>query len=267
MHVGPAFITHSQTAELMQPGESALDDPARCAQMAAMLSASLADLGTDATLAQDSTIAFAVIAPVGLNKFRLDQRMTASTGNLWHAINERHQLRAVVAVGASQNDVDRCAVAIDEEVVLAARLAPISRVGASFFPPCTARTDELSAITREKSSRLAPRSLPSKRRCSLSHTPACCQSRARRQHVMPEPHPISWGSISQGRPDCRMNMMPVKIRRSSSRLRPTGVLRGGGAGNNGFTISHNASSTSSRAMSLLHRTIRKNDGTANLQIC
>lgn len=267
MHVGPAFITHSQTAELMQPGESALDYPARCAQMAAMRGASLADLRTNAALPQDSAITFAVITPIGLNECRLDQRMTASTGNLWHALNERHQLRAVVAVGPRENDVYRCAVAIDDEVVLAPRLAPISRVGPSFFPPWMARTDELSAITREKSSRLAPLSLPSKMRCSFSHTPACCQSRARRQHVMPEPHPISLGSISQGRPDCRMNMMPVKIRRSSSRLRPAGVLRGGGAGNNGFTISHNASSTSSRAMASLHAVTTKDAWTTFIQFC
>jgi hypothetical protein len=267
MHVGPAFITHSQTAELMQPGDGSFDYPARCTQMSAMLRASLADLRTNAALTQDNAITFAVITTVGLNECRLDQRMTASTGNRRHAINERYQLRAVVAVGTRENNVDRRAVAIDEEVVLAPRLAPISRVGASFFPPWIARTDELSAITREKSSRSAWRSLASKMRCSLSHTPACCQSRARRQHVMPEPHPISLGSISQGRPDCRMNMMPVKIRRSSSRFRPAGVLRGGGAGNKGFTISHNASSTSSRVMSLLHRTIRRNDWTANLRFC
>lgn len=134
MHVGPAFIAHSQPAELMQPGEGSLDDPARGAKMAAMLAAPLADLRTDATLTQECAIPFAVIAAVGLNVCRLDQRMTASTGNLCHALNKRHELRAVVAVGAGQDDIQWRAVAIDEEMVLATRLAPISRVGPSFFP-------------------------------------------------------------------------------------------------------------------------------------
>ena len=36
--------------------------------------------------------------------------------------------------------------------------------------------------------------------CRRSQTPASCQSRSRRQQVMPVPQPISWGSISQGMP-------------------------------------------------------------------
>lgn len=51
-----------------------------------------------------------------------------------HAIQEGHQLRRIVTVGTGQDDIERDAVAIDEEVMLAARLAPISRVGTSFFP-------------------------------------------------------------------------------------------------------------------------------------
>jgi hypothetical protein len=93
MHVGPAFITYPQTAEPMQPCDGLFDYPARSAQMAAMLPAPLADLRADTTLPQEDAITFAVIAPVGLNKFRLDQRMTASTGNLWHAIQQRHDVR------------------------------------------------------------------------------------------------------------------------------------------------------------------------------
>jgi hypothetical protein len=33
-----------------------------------------------------------------------------------------------------------------------------------------------------------------------SQTPACCHSRKRLQHVIPEPQPISCGNISQGIP-------------------------------------------------------------------
>jgi hypothetical protein len=44
-----------------------------------------------------------------------------------------------------------------------------------------------------------------------SHTPARCQSRKRRQHVIPDPHPSSCGSICQGIPlrrrrQCRSSM-------------------------------------------------------------
>ena len=37
--------------------------------------------------------------------------------------------------------------------------------------------------------------------CRRSHTPASCQSRRRRQQVIPEPQPNSCGSTSQGMPD------------------------------------------------------------------
>jgi hypothetical protein len=151
-------------------------------------------------------------------------------------------------VRLGQNDIDRDALRVDEEVVLAARLTAIGWVRSSFFPPWTARTDELSATTREKSSLSAPRSLSSSTRCSLRHTPAFCQARTLRQHVMPEPHPISCGSISQGIPDCKTNRMPVKTRRSSNGLRPGCILRRRLTGNNGWTIPHNSSSTSSRAI-------------------
>ena len=121
--------------------------------------------------------------------------------------------------------------------------------------PCTARTDELSATTREKSSLSAPRSLSCSTRCSLCHTPAFCQARTRRQHVMPEPHPISWGSISHGIPDCKTNRNPVNTRRSSSGLRPGCVLRRRLTGSSGCTISQSSSSTSSRAYCLATITI------------
>ena len=53
-----------------------------------------------------------------------------------------------------------------------------------------------------------------------SHTPACCQSRKRRQHVIPDPHPSSCGSICQGMPLRRISKMPMRHARSETRGRP-----------------------------------------------
>ena len=55
---------------------------------------------------------------------------------------------------------------------------------------------------------------------SAAQTPATCQSRSRRQQLIPDPQPISAGSISQGRPDFSTNKMPVSAARSESRGRP-----------------------------------------------
>lgn len=260
MHIGSPFITHTQASKLMQPGESAFDHPARHTKVAAMPGAALGELRMDATLPQDTAITLAIVSTVGLYTPWFAQGPATPPGDCRNPVEQRHELGRIVTVSASQDQIQWCTVAVDDEVVLAARLAPISRVGPSFFPPCTARTDELSAITREKSSRFALRSFASKMRCSFSHTPAFCQSRARRQHVMPEPHPISLGSNSHGKPVCRMKMMPVNMRRSSKRLRPAGDLCGGGVGSNGRTISHSSSSTNSRAMMSLHQQAEKTIG-------
>jgi hypothetical protein len=75
-----------------------------------------------------------------------------------------------------------------------------------------------------------------------SHTPATCQSRRRRQHVIPAPHPSSCGSICQGMPLRRTKTMPVRHTRSETRDRR------GGIGKNGSTRSHNGPGSSAAAI-------------------
>jgi hypothetical protein len=84
-------------------------------------------------------------------------------------------------------------------------------------------------------------------RCSLSHTPASCHSFKRRQQVIPEPQPISFGSISQGIPLFSTKTIPVRAARSLMRgLPPWGF--GGSGGRSGAMVSHSSSVTSSLAM-------------------
>jgi len=77
----------------------------------------------------------------------------------------------------------------------------------------------------------------------VAHTPARCQSRRRRQHVIPDPQPSSWGSICQGMPLRRTKTMPVRHARSETRGRPP-CGRRAGIGKNGSTRSHNGSGRS-----------------------
>src|SRR5215208_16566 len=84
-------------------------------------------------------------------------------------------------------------------------------------------------------------------RCSFSHTPASCHSFKRRQQVIPDPQPISFGSISQGIPLFSTKTMPVRAARSSMRgLPPWGF--GGSGGRSGSMVSHSWSVTSSLAI-------------------
>lgn len=110
-------------------------------------------------------------------------------------------------------------------------------------------------MQRDQSIAFAVRSLASKTSCKRCQTPASCQVRSRRQQLMPEPQPISLGSISQGMPDCNTNRMPVSTTRSSSGLRPGYLVRRAfGGGNNGAISPHNSSSSIVLAISSAQKT-------------
>jgi len=97
---------------------------------------------------------------------------------------------------------------------------------------------------------------PSRRRssarrvsCKRRQTPARSHSNRRRQHVLPEPHPISRGNICHGNPPRSTNRMPVSAARSETRGRPP--RRGAGRrgfGSNGSRRAHSASSKRGCAM-------------------
>jgi hypothetical protein len=261
------FIPNAQAAKLMQPCDGAFNDPARRSKIAAMHSPALGDLVPDASTLQRLPMRLAVIRAVGLHTFWFFQWTTTCARNWGNAVDQWHELGDVMPVGLGQNDIDRDPLRVDEKVVFAPRLTAIGWVRSSFFPPWIARTDELSATTREKSSLSAPRSLASSTWCSRVQTPAFCQARSRRQHVMPEPQPISCGSISHGMPDCNTNRIPVSTRLSSRRLRPGWVLRRRLTGNSGWTISHSSSSTNSCAISPRHRKYQQGNLTNFLAFC
>jgi hypothetical protein len=117
-------------------------------------------------------------------------------------------------------------------VALRASFAPIRGIGAGFRPPKTARTEQLSTTAALQSSASAKPSSSSSNFQMAPHTPATCQSRNRRQQVMPLPQPISLGRYSQGEPDFKMKMIPVRHWRSGTRGRPPLGL-GAGAGSRG----------------------------------
>ena len=77
-----------------------------------------------------------------------------------------------------------------------ARLAAVGRVRGGPFAPLFAGMEALSSEQRPQSIAFARPNRSSSTRWSLAHTPAACQSRSRRQQLIPRPHPISCGSIS-----------------------------------------------------------------------
>jgi hypothetical protein len=110
-----------------------------------------------------------------------------------------------------------------------------------------AGTEALSIQARLQSMAPARPKRSNRTRCSLSQTPAACQSRSRRQHVIPDPQPISCGNISQGMPLFSTNRMPVSAARCGNGGRPPfGLGRSGGS--TGSMTAHNSSGIRGLAM-------------------
>ena len=250
MDVSATFVAHPQPAELVQPSQSSLDYPAVHPQPAAVGGAPSGQRRRDVALSQRLAMLPRVIGPVGVQPLGPATGATAAAPHRRHGVHQRQQLGYVVAIGAGQEGRQRGAVGVSERVMLASRLAAVRGIGAGFFPrPPTARTDALSTQARDQSSWSASCNLDNSVSWSFSHTPAACQSRSRRQQVIPEPQPISWGSISHGMPLFSTNRMPVRALRSSRGLRPGWRNRRGLAGgSSGSTISHSSSLTKGFAM-------------------
>ena len=137
-------------------------------------------------------------------------------------------------------DGKRNTLAISDDVALGFRPTSVRGVRAGALTPLLAATDALSRQARRQSMAPACPSQSRSTRWSRSQTPAACHSRNRRQQVMPEPQPISCGSISQGSPERSTKRMPVRAARSGTRGRPP-LGFGRSAGRSGSMTAHRSS--------------------------
>ena len=244
MYVGAPLKANSQSTKLMQPRIGPLYYPARDTQAAAMCGSPSCNHRGYPAILQSGTMRIGVVGTVALQRFRFALRTPYLTADRRNAINEWKQLSDVVVVGTRKNHIQRNALRVRDDVMLAARTTAIGWVRSRFFPAPTARIEELSTTAREKSNWSAPRSLASSASCSRCQMPRRCQCFRRRQQVMPDPHSISLGSISQGMPDFSTNKIPVSTRLLHSGFRPGFRLRRRFFGNSGSISAHKSSSTS-----------------------
>ena len=179
---------------------------------------------------------------------RTPKRSAHLAGDRRHGLDQRQQLGHVVPIGSCQSHGQGDAVRVSHQMMFRAFFPAIRGVGAWLGPPKTARTEAESTTAREKSIWSARRNWLSKTRWMLFHTPAFCQSRRRRQQVMPEPQPISWGRSSHAIPVLSTKRMPVRTARSSRDLRPGYRNRLVRFGSNGSMMCHSSSSRISLAM-------------------
>ncbi len=165
MHIGPASIAHPQSAGLEQPCEGALNDSTCEPKLVAVFGTPPSQLRKDASR-RDATMP-PVISAVRLHALRFSAWPSASTGDFGDtAVHQGHELSRIIRRSGLRSAAYRCRRRQD-----GACCPPCAdQSGWRQFPPCTARTEELSAITRKKSSRSAWRNLASRIRCSLSTT-------------------------------------------------------------------------------------------------
>ncbi len=240
------FVAHGEAAKLGEPGVGALDDPPVAAKVLTAVDATTGDAGLDAGLAALVATATMVMAFVGM-QFDRTPAWTAAppAANCGNGVQCLGQHHAVVPVGAAQDDAE-CRAGRRQDGV-SYPLVPIRRVGSRRGSRFFAETEALSSATRLQSNCPAASRCSSNARSRAAHTPACCQSRSLRQQVIPDPHPISAGRYSQGRPVRSTNRMPVKAAWSETGgLPPFG--RGCVGGSNGSTTDQRSSGTRSLLM-------------------
>ena len=246
--MGMAFVADDEAAEAVEPGDGTLDDPSVSPEFLAALDAAPCDAGGDTSISYGGAAAWKVVSLVGMKLVRPAARGPALLAHGCQRIEQRLKGFAVVKVGAGQEESEGQSVAIDENVAFGAGFPAINRVWPGFLAPFFAGTDEESALARDQSMAAAMLSLFSIRRCRAAHTPAFCQSRSRRQQVMPEQPANSRGRYSHGMPVISTNMMPRNASRAATGGRPP--LGRGRSGGISATISASKSSgSSSLAMS------------------
>lgn len=245
MNGWPAFVPDVEASIAVQPGNGALHDPTSTPQAAAVGCAALSQVRTDASLSQNVAMGLGIVRAVALQRVGLTTRAARQTPQRWNGIDQWDQLRDIVTIGGSQDCGEGDAACFGQKVMFRPFLAAIGRVRSSFFPPRSARTDALSMRALAKSSWPRRRSSPRSVACRRCQTPARCHAARRRQQVLPEPQPISVGSICHGSPDRSTKTMPVSAARSSTGGRPPRrPRRRRRLGSSGWIRAHSASSMS-----------------------
>jgi hypothetical protein len=128
--------TDPQAAEPVQVGERTLDNPALSAQSRAVFGASAGDQGFHSQTPDQAPVLVVVVPAVSEDDIGAPPWTATLAPHGRHRFKERNELGDVVAVSAGQDDGERDAGGVGDQVVFAARPAPVnwasSRLGAPF---------------------------------------------------------------------------------------------------------------------------------------
>ncbi len=240
----PTFVADIQSTKSVKPGDRALDGPARAAEPAPVPVIAARQDGRDAALCQFGAMSLRIVAAVAVEGAGFATGRPGPSADRRHRIDEGQQLADVVAIGRGQPRDERNPLAVGKNVMFRPGFAATGRVRSSLFPPRRARSEALSTTARARSSSPRRRNSASKTRGNRFQTPARGHRTRRRQHVLPDPQPISRGNMFHGMPLRRTNKMPVSTARSGIGFRPAyWRLRRRRLGRRGSIRVHKSSST------------------------
>lgn len=243
-----ALVADQQLVKAAEPSQRAFNHPAMSTEPLARVDTAPGDARSDVTGAQRAAAAPMIVGFVGVQFCGTTLRTaSAAVSDRRDRVDQGLEDAAVVAVGAREFERKRDALGVGEKMAFGARTRTVGGIGAGKLAPFLAGTEAESMHARDQSSRSACASRSSSRRCSACHTPASCHSLSRRQHVIPEPQPISRGRYSQGMPLLSTKRIPVSAARSDTRGRPPSGLFGC-CGSSGSIVAHNVSVSKGAAM-------------------
>lgn len=265
MNVASTFIAHPQSSELMQPTDGPFHHPAHTAQVRVFVSSPVRNARLNTLDPQHQPLHQRIVGLVGPQTSRNAPRTARLARNRGNGVYQGLQLLYITAVRRGDAGGEGYALASSDNVVFGTAFPAIGRVRANLVPPKTARTELLSTMAFDKSSRSARRNSDNRHWWIFSQIPPSCQSRSRRQQVIPHPQPISFGRSCQAIPVLSTNAMPVNARRFSIGGRPP-FRRGGRCCIKGSTKLHSPSAISSLAIRMssmtkpIARAYRHTDG-------
>ncbi len=248
MNIVTFFIPHTQSPLIEQPIKSGFNYVAEFAQTATVFAVAFSDKRFNLALPQGLPNFFlGIIGTIRKCFVRTLARATTRLFDRRNPIDQSDGHFRIMNIGTGVLNGQRGALAVNNQMALRAIFAPIRGIGAGFRPPKTARTEQLSIADVDQSMASARPNSSSKASHIFCQTPAACQSRSRRQQVMPQPQPISLGRYSQGVPVLSTNKILLRHARLGTRGRPPLGL-GGSGGRWGSIRCHNSSVSSGLAI-------------------
>jgi hypothetical protein len=120
MDLGESLVANSQTMKIMEPGVRTFDYPSILSHSTAMLGSALCQNRFNTSFVQFPAVCFGVVSAISIDELRLSQRAASNAADGWNRVDQRQQLRDVMAIGTGQDNRKWHPVCVGRDMVLRA---------------------------------------------------------------------------------------------------------------------------------------------------